>query len=72
MLWSLSKTYEEEPFETEAELEAAINDASAAIFGSSRIYLDAKKIIAGWCLACIIAFWPTSYFSKEKQGQVYH
>lgn len=45
MLWSLSKTYEEEPFETEAELEAAINEAAAAIFGSSRIYLDAKKRI---------------------------
>ena len=26
MLWSASKAYEEEPFETESELEAAINE----------------------------------------------
>ena len=43
MLWSAAKAYEEEPFETESELEAAINEAARAMFGSSRIYLDVKK-----------------------------
>src|SRR3989304_3203502 len=45
MLWSASKAYEEEPFETESELEAAINEVAHAMFGSSRIYLDVKKKI---------------------------
>ena len=45
MLWSAAKAYEEEPFETESELEAAINEAAHAMFGSSRIYLDVKKKI---------------------------
>ena len=43
MLWNQSQTFEQAPFDTENELEAAVNHAAAAIFGKSRIYLDIKK-----------------------------
>ena len=45
MLWSPKKTYEPEPFEFEEDLEAAIVESKAILFGSSRIYLDMKKLI---------------------------
>ncbi|UFS69485.1 hypothetical protein LPW11_16485 [Geomonas sp. RF6] len=45
MLWSKIASYEEAPFETEAELEAAIVDAADQLFGEKRIYIDVKKKI---------------------------
>jgi len=45
MLWSKSVTYTEEPFELEADLEEAIQEVSATLFGESRIYLDIKRRI---------------------------
>jgi len=45
MLWSKEIAYNEEPFETENELEIAIIEASEKLFGGKRIYLDAKKKI---------------------------
>jgi len=45
MLWSKIVTYIEEPFELEADLEEAIQEVSAILFGESRIYLDIKRKI---------------------------
>lgn len=45
MLWSAVVSYEEEPFDNEAEIESAIADAAATLFGPSRIYLETKKRI---------------------------
>jgi len=45
VLWSSGKTYQAEPFEKESELEEAILEVSAALFGKDRIYLDTKKKI---------------------------
>ena len=45
MLWGKDLRYVEEPFETESELEKAIVEASDALFGESRIYLDVKRKI---------------------------
>jgi hypothetical protein len=45
MLWSRERQLFDWPFEKEAELEAAILDAKAELFGESRIYLDVKKLI---------------------------
>jgi hypothetical protein len=45
MLWSKDNAYQEEPFESESELEKAIIETSATLFGNKRIYLDAKKKI---------------------------
>lgn len=45
MLWNTRQIFELEPFETEAEIEATLNEASQAIFGKFRIYLDFKKKI---------------------------
>jgi hypothetical protein len=39
--------YLNDPFETEAQLEAAIAEVSPTLFGSNRIYLDVKKLIGG-------------------------
>jgi hypothetical protein len=47
MLWTKKKQYFIEPFEKEADLEAAIVEVSAELFGPMRIYLDAKKKIGG-------------------------
>ena len=43
MLWGQSRAYEDEPFEVEVELEEALLEASPALFGNKRVYLDAKK-----------------------------
>ncbi len=45
MLWTPEKHYLDDPFETEAQLEAAIAVVSATLFGPNRIYLDVKKLV---------------------------
>src|ERR1043166_7508343 len=45
MLWTPQKHYRDEPFETEADLEDAILSAATALFGDTRLYLDAKRLI---------------------------
>ena len=45
MLWTIDKTYREEPFEQESELEDAIIQVAPLLFGEARIYLDAKRKI---------------------------
>jgi hypothetical protein len=45
MLWSNKKSYQVEPFEIEDDLESAILETKEVLFGSSRIYLDMKKLI---------------------------
>ena len=45
MLWSATQQYEPEPFENEADLEAAVLEVAPKLFGLDRIYLDAKKKI---------------------------
>ena len=45
MLWTPDKQYANDPFETEAQLEAAITEVSKTMFGPNRIYLDVKKLI---------------------------
>ena len=45
MLWEPNKVYQNEPFELEEELEAAILEVREALFGEARIYLDLKKKI---------------------------
>lgn len=43
MLWTSGKIYLAEPFEREADLEGAILEVAAALFGQNRIYLDPKR-----------------------------
>lgn len=45
MLWTPSKTYQNEPFELEAELEESIQEVKEDLFGESRIYLDIRRLI---------------------------
>ena len=45
MLWTSDSRYWEEPFELEADLEGAIGEVSADLFGPDRLYLDVKKKI---------------------------
>lgn len=45
MLWGPNQVYQNEPFELEEDLEAAILEVQEALFGESRIYLDLKKRI---------------------------
>lgn len=47
MLWTPEKQYLNEPFEAESQLESAIAEVSATLFGPNRIYLDVKKPIGG-------------------------
>lgn len=47
MLWGRHDSFDEEPFEVEADLESAILEVAGALFGKSRIYLDTKKKIGG-------------------------
>ena len=47
MLWTNKDHYLNDPFETESQLESAIGDVSATLFGPNRIYLDVKKLIGG-------------------------
>lgn len=47
MFWTTKDHYLNHPFETEAQLEAAIAEVSATLFGPNRIYLDVKKLIGG-------------------------
>lgn len=45
MLWTPSQQYRPHPYESEAELEAAVVEVAAALFGDGRIYLDVKRRI---------------------------
>ena len=45
MLLTPNKVYQNEPFELEEDLEAAILEVREALFGDRRIYLDLKKKI---------------------------
>jgi hypothetical protein len=45
MLWTPDKHYLNDPFETEAQLEAAINEVVGILFGPDRIYLEFKKLV---------------------------
>lgn len=45
MLWTPSQQYRPHPYESEAELEAAVAEVAAALFGDGRIYLDVKRRI---------------------------
>lgn len=45
MLWTPQKSYHPEPFEKEADLEAAIQTVKEPLFGTNRIYLEVKKLI---------------------------
>ena len=47
MLWTQDKQYAVETFDREADLEAAIREVKAELFGAARIYLDIKKKIGG-------------------------
>lgn len=45
MLWNPKKVYQNEPFESEKDLEAAIWEVRETLFGNDRIYLDVKRKI---------------------------
>ena len=45
MLWTVTTTFQPEPFEKEKDLEAAILEVQKELFGESRIYIDVKKKI---------------------------
>nr|WP_299382193.1 hypothetical protein [Allomuricauda sp.] len=45
MLWNKENKYIEIPYDKESELEDAVNEVKAALFGTTRIYLDDKKKI---------------------------
>ncbi len=45
VLWSREASYYQEPFEKEADLEAAIREVAPVLFGPDRIYLEVKKLI---------------------------
>ena len=45
MLWGPNHVYQNEPFELEEDLEAAILEVREALFGELRIYLNLKKKI---------------------------
>jgi hypothetical protein len=45
LLWNSSNTYEPLPYSKESELEEAVNEVKAALFGPKRIYLDDKRKI---------------------------
>ena len=45
MLWNKQTVYHEEPFSLESDLEKAILEVSAALFGENRLYLEIKRKI---------------------------
>ncbi len=45
MLWTREKTFVEQPFESESDLEDSILEIAPVLFGENRIYLDAKRKI---------------------------
>ena len=45
MLWNSNQSFSEEDFDKESELEEAILEVASELFGTSRIYLDLKKMI---------------------------
>ena len=46
VLWNKRTSYELEPFELESELEEAVKEVVAPLFGPDRIYLDVKRRIS--------------------------
>ena len=47
MIWTTDKQYVNDPFENGPQLESAITEVSATLFGPNRIYLDVKRLIGG-------------------------
>jgi len=47
MFWTPQDQCPNDPFENESQLESAIAEVSATLFGPNRIYLDVKKLIGG-------------------------
>src|SRR6266498_2132865 len=47
MFWTTKAHFLNDPFEIESQMEAAIAEVSATLFGPNRIYLDVKKLIGG-------------------------
>ena len=47
MFWIRQDHYLNDLFETESQLESAIAEVSATLFGPNRIYLAVKKLIGG-------------------------
>jgi hypothetical protein len=45
MFWTHKDHYLKDPFETASQLESAVADVSATMFGPRRIYLNARKLI---------------------------
>jgi len=45
MILTPTTAYLNDPFETESQLESAIAEVSALLFGPDRIYLDVKKLV---------------------------
>jgi hypothetical protein len=44
MFWTSKDQYLNDPFETQSQLECAIAEVSATLFGPSRIYLEVKNL----------------------------
>ena len=75
MLWSRKRKFRTEPFVKEADLETAIQEVKLDLFGSSRIYLDIKKIIGrkgkkknvpdGYLIDLSSTVQPSLYFSGK-------
>ena len=71
MLWTPTDTYLLDPYTSESDLEAAIQEVSSALFGPHRIYLDIKKKIGVVGKTTNI---PDGYLidlSSTKQPQLY-
>src|SRR5689334_4670560 len=45
MLWHPKQQFYPSAFKTEAEIETVVAELQSALFGTSRIYLDVKKLI---------------------------
>jgi hypothetical protein len=45
MLWTPKQQFHPWPFEKESEIENAIADIQSDLFGTSRVYLDVKRLI---------------------------
>ena len=45
MLWTPKQQFQPWPFEKEAEIENAVIQIQADLFGTSRLYLDVKRLI---------------------------
>ncbi len=45
MFWTSDTQFQEDPFDTEAQLESAIAEVAGVLFGPNRLYLDVKKLV---------------------------